>query len=215
MEMIEPGTRFFRLVVIELAEKRKTISGSVNFRYKCKCDCGAIKIIFDSMLKSGRTKSCGCLQKELLKKRLTTHGMTNTKTFKTWESMKERCTRQNTKYYKHYGGRGIKVCERWQNSFENFLKDMGEKPDGLTLDRIDPDKDYSPENCRWSSTKEQNNNKRNNVILEFNNEKKTVAEWADFLGMKIGTLRSRLERGWTIEKAFFTEIDTRCHRVRN
>ena len=204
--MIEPGTRFNRLLIIELAEKRKTLSGRLNYLYKCKCNCGTIKVIFESMLKSGRTKSCGCLRKEVRVQCMKTHGMTKTKTWKAWSAMKDRCTQKNSKHYKHYGGRGIKVCERWKNSFENFLEDLGEKPDGFTLDRINSDGDYSPENCRWASLKEQQNNKRNNRILEFNNQRKTMSEWADFVGIKYNTLRSRLERGWEIERALWQKL---------
>lgn len=216
--MIEPGTRFDRLVVIELAEKRRRPSRPTKgwyFLYRCRCDCGTIKVIEESSLKNKHARSCGCLKKELYGTQSKTHGMWTTKTWKAWSSMKDRCSIRDHRDQKYYGGKGIKVCDRWKNSFENFLEDMGERPDGYSLDRIDPDGDYTPENCRWASAKKQANNRTNNRIVEFNNERKTLSEWADSVGLKYTTLRARLSNGWGIEKALTTKLSLKHSHVRN
>lgn len=118
-----------------------------------------------------------------------------------WESMIQRCTDPNFEAYHNYGGRGIKVCERWRYSFENFLADMGPRPEGKTLDRIDDDGDYEPGNCRWATWIEQGNNRRTNKVLEYRGIRKTIAEWARETGLSYETIRSRLNHGWSVERA--------------
>ena len=155
------GQTFGRLFVFERAENnhwRQT-------QWFCKCSCGAEIITLSSSLHSGATRSCGCLRRERVSangKLNTTHGHTiggRSRVYRSWTSMKSRCRYPRTWNYKHYGGRGIKVCDRWANSFENFLADMGERPQGKTLDRFpDPDGNYEPGNCRWATATEQNNN---------------------------------------------------------
>lgn len=155
--------RFGRLVVIAETEERR----NKYVVWLCKCDCGNQIKVQSSYLLDKRTgygrKSCGCLMSDIKKK----HGHTNSKgfrskTYKSWDSMKQRCLNPNNKKYFLYGGRGITICERWleENGFENFLADMGERPEGKTLDRIDNDGNYEPSNCKWSTIKEQNNNRR-------------------------------------------------------
>lgn len=152
------GQRFGRLTVIEPAEKIK----GRQWQYRVVCDCGTERIIFGTNLRSGYTTSCGCLRREETGKRFATHGHSNprTPTYTSWMSMRMRCNNPNAPKYSIYGGRGITICDHW-DSFENFLADMGERPEGTTLDRVNPDGNYEPANCRWATVKEQNNNKRN------------------------------------------------------
>jgi len=128
------------------------------------------------------------------------HGMGKTKTYQSWAGMKKRCLNKNCKDYLHYGGRGITVCDRWKNSFLNFLSDMGLCPEGLTLDRKDNNGNYEPSNCIWATRKSQANNTRRNAFIEFNGETKTISGWADFLGLDHRVLHFRLKH-WTLEDA--------------
>ncbi len=128
------------------------------------------------------------------------HGCYKTKTYRSWQAMKMRCYNENHKAYKNYGGRGIKVCDRWLK-FENFLADMGERPEGKTLERIDGDKNYEPSNCKWSDRFEQNNNTSRNSFLTYLGQTKTKAQWAKEYGVKYNNFLHRLRRGWSIERA--------------
>jgi len=132
----------------------------VHTAYTCKCSCGNIKNIRAASLKRGDTKSCGCLRKIMMARKQMKHGMYNTPTYRSWSSMIARCTNPMHHQWKDYGGRGIKVCEEW-TIFENFFSDMGERPKGKSIDRIDNDKGYNSKNCKWSTRTEQNRNKRN------------------------------------------------------
>jgi hypothetical protein len=130
-------------------------------RFLCKCECGNEKIIHLTNLNNGSTKSCGCLNKLLVSKRNKTHGDSTSQEYATWKRMKRRCDYEKGNRWEHYGGRGIKVCNRWLNSYENFLQDMGRKPSPQhSIDRINPDGNYEPSNCRWATSKQQANNKR-------------------------------------------------------
>jgi len=189
--------RFGRLTVISRAENAKRLQTQWN----CMCDCGKETIIRAANLKNGTTKSCGCLQVDINKKLRTTHGKTNSDLYKVWQAMKGRTERQSDKAYKNYGGRGIFVCDEWKNDFQSFYNwatQNGYKK-GLTIDRINNNDGYSPDNCRWTTSKEQNNNRRDNKYLKYDNKTMTVAEWAGALGINNGILRNRLHRGWTIK----------------
>lgn len=129
-------------------------------------------------------------------------GRTRSPTYDTWAGMIDRCVNPNNKRFARYGGRGITVCERWRNSFSAFLQDMGERPEGKSIDRINNDGNYEPGNCRWATRKEQQNNLHNNLVIEFNGVRRTIHEWADVTGIKTNTLRRRLASQWPLEQVF-------------
>jgi hypothetical protein len=194
------GKRFGRLIVIKDTGERK--NNYIN--WMCKCDCGKISKIVTGNLASGHTRSCGCLNKEMTIKRSTTHGMSRTRPYDIWCGMIKRCLNPKAEDYKNYGGRGIKVCERW-NKFDNFWEDMkSDYSDNLTIDRIDNNGNYEPSNCKWSTMKEQNNNRRDNIIIKYQGKKNTISEWATIKNTTYTTLFLRLRRGWTIERTLTT-----------
>jgi hypothetical protein len=149
------GQRFGRWFVI----RRPPDDSKKRARWICQCDCGKTAVVISTSLRLGQSRSCGCLHRELLSARLKTHGKSHTTEYMSWHAMHQRCINDKHIAWEHYGGRGIKVCKRWQD-FETFLADMGKRPEGLSLDRINNDGDYEPANCRWSSPKEQSNNRR-------------------------------------------------------
>lgn len=210
------GKKFGNLTVIEECGRTK----SRGVIWLCKCDCGNYYKAISSSLKNGTTTSCGCKTKEKRMANYRGHGMSRTRLYKIWMDMKTRCNNPNTPYFSKYGGRGIKVCDEW-NDFETF-RDWaianGYKDD-LTIDRINVDGNYESSNCRWATAKVQSNNKRNNRFITFNGTTKTVSEWADDLGMKPRTLLSRLDDyHWTIEKTLSTPVhkyERRIHGTKN
>jgi hypothetical protein len=174
--------------------------------YLCRCDCGNEKIVTLGNLKTGKSTNCGC---EKLKKQMGNtwnkkHGMSFSREYRSWESMLNRCEKTNDKEYPMWGGRGIKVCERWHD-FNNFYADMGTRPKGMTLDRIDNNGDYEPSNCRWATAKTQSNNRRSNTLITYKGRTQTLQQWADETGIYSGTISMRINHyGWSVEKALTT-----------
>lgn len=172
-------------------------------RFKCKCDCGNEVIVNASNLlrKNKGTRSCGCLVSETSSKNQTTHGKSKSSEWLAWRNMKTRCCDVNHKAYLRYGGRGIKVCERWLDSFENFFEDMGEKPSPRhTLERKNNSEGYEPGNCVWATRKAQSRNTRRCRMITCNGVTKTLMQWSEETGIKYTTLQRRLGR-WSVEKA--------------
>lgn len=187
------GTKWGLLTVIAKSNKRT----STYVLYECECDCGGKKLSTMTRLKSGRNISCGCKRFSGLKNAIDaskTHEMSKTATYKTWQSMRQRCENPNSDQYPNYGGRGLSVCSRW-SKFENFLEDMGERPKGKTIDRINSNDGYHPANCRWASNKTQSNNRRNSVKVKVFDEWLSVRDAAESLGMTVSGIRHRYRRG--------------------
>lgn len=197
-----PGERFGRLVVTAV------IDGQTR---KCLCDCGTETVVLRCNLKTGNTQSCGCFRKEIEPVASITHGQTCGKkwspTYRVWHGILQRCLNPKNPGWGDYGGRGITVCAEWKESFEAFLSDMGERPDGCSIDRIDNDGPYQKDNCVWANDTQQARNKRNNRLLTHNGKTQTLAEWAEETAIPYYTLHSRLRRGWTVEKTLTEGID--------
>lgn len=195
------GERFGRLTVMN-RDAENTKHGRA--RWVCKCDCGNIITTSGNCLLKGHTKSCGCAVRD--NKPLYKHGLSKTRLHYIWRAMKDRCYNPNNTHYSVYGARGIVLCKEWENNFMAFYSwsiENGYK-DGLSIDRIDNEKGYYPDNCRWATLIEQANNKRENKIIEFNGETKTLAQWCRELGLNYHSVQSRLCKGWSAEKAFTT-----------
>lgn len=196
------GQTFNRLTVLKHA-------GQDRFGktcWKCRCLCGNLSTVNGSQLVRGKIKSCGCFHKERVSEVRKTHGLSKSNEYRTWSSILRRCYNPNTKDYPNYGGRGIRVCSRWKNSFENFLKDMGNRPSGMTIERKNNDRNYSPENCRWIVKKYQNRNTRVTVWLTFRGRRLPLVQWAEELSIQSSTLRKRLYDGWTIRRTLTTPL---------
>ena len=183
--------RFGRLFV----KHRQQVAGR-KVAWCCRCDCGNDTVVKGDQLRAGKTRSCGCLGLD----RKTTHGRSHSSEYSIWENMRQRCENPNTPNYSRYGGRGITICERWRR-FENFFADMGKRPTGTSLERINNDGPYEPGNCRWATTKEQALNRRNNRRVTFRGESLTIKEWSQKTGLAWTTLRSRLDKGWPVDVA--------------
>jgi len=170
-----------------------------NARWKCECICGRYTLVLASHLKNGGVQSCGCLRIYNCHG-IITHGMTDTPTYSSWQAMHQRCYNKNHLSYSDYGGRGIKVCEEW-HIFETFFKDMGLRPEGKTLDRLDVNDNYYNDNCVWSTIEEQANNKTSTTFVYYNDKYMSTRRWEKYLGFKSGVIRERLRAGWSIERA--------------
>jgi hypothetical protein len=191
------GTRFNFLTITGNPYRKP---GGTVWYVECCCDCGTTKDLICKHIVSGHTKSCGCFNLKMERVGRVTHGQSKTGTYRSWTAMQTRCHNPNSKYYAQYGGRGIKVCDRWRSSFEDFLADMGERPEGMTLDRFpNVDGDYEPGNCRWATTEQQANNRQDSVYLEHDGRRMTISQWSRETGFGLGTISVRLKAGWSVE----------------
>lgn len=201
------GQRFGRLTVLEQAEPRME-GRRKRTCWLCLCDCGNFTRATSHDLRRGEAQSCGCLRDEHRIAAVKTHGDSHSRLYRIWVDMKRRCLNPRCDAFPLYGGRGIAVCESWKDygSFQDWALSNGYN-DSLTIDRIDPNGNYEPGNCRWASMAVQGNNRRNNVFWEFNGERHTLSEWSVITGINLQTLRGRLIRsGWPIEKALTTPV---------
>ncbi len=206
---ITAGDRFGRLVV----------TAYVGQSASCLCDCGAMTDVRGDHLRSGETRSCGCLRRDVGRAvgAMTTHGHARgggcSPEYSAWCAMVQRCTVVTTAGYENYGGRGIAVCDRWRESFEAFLADMGKRTSPRhSLDRINNDGNYEPGNCRWATAQEQRRNTRQNRVVEFRGESMPLVAWAERIGIHPATLKTRLD-AWPVERALTTpRLRNRAHQ---
>lgn len=203
------GQKYGRLLVLERAASKKD-GNKVLSMWLCQCDCGNKTVVAGYRLKNGVTKSCGCLQRERASEVRKTHGQWKTPLYKVWNSMRQRCENPNVKTYRLYGAEGKTVCEEWQ-TFEGFYLwaiKTGYQ-DGLTIERKDSTKGYSPENCKWATKKEQANNTRRNHYMTYHGKTQTLTQWSEELHIPIATIYWRLNRGWNTEKILSTPVKSR------
>lgn len=198
------GKRFGRLKVIELVGRKHK-----EALWKCQCDCGNIVNVSSYSLRNGITQSCGCKKIDELVQRVVTHHKTKTRLYQVYEGIKARCFNPNTIRYSNYGGRGITICDKWKNDFQAFYDwamangyDETAERGECTIDRIDNNGDYCPENCRWVTMQTQSVNKRNSKKIPYNGQEHTITEWSKILKIKQPVLSYRLAHGWSVEKAF-------------
>lgn len=201
------GQRFGRFTVMERGNSKNN-----EVMWLCRCDCGNEKFVEGHHLKDGTSKSCGCINKE----RFETHGKSNTRLFRIWTGMKQRCYNCKTQYYKIYGGHGIEVCEEWRNDFQTFYDwaMANGYSENLSIDRIDSDGNYEPLNCRWVTNVEQANNKRSNYLLELNGKIQTITKWSKEFGISTQTIKHRIKKlGWSVEKAITVSPNSNGNRT--
>jgi hypothetical protein len=201
------GKRFGRWKVTSL----HGVSKNKMSTWLCICDCGTERVVRGANLKNGTSKSCGCLHAEITAARERKHGEAwKTPEYAIWQAMIQRCTNPNAATWNYYGGRGICVCDRWRNSFENFIADMGRRPSSAhTLDRVENNKGYDKDNCAWRTRKDQMNNTRKNRFIDINGDKRTVSQWAEHMNVDTRLIDGRLRRGWSGCDAVMTPIDIR------
>jgi hypothetical protein len=184
--------------------------------WRCRCDCGNTTRVGITTLKNGASQSCGCYRRDSLSARTKTHGCGDpahpTREYRVWSGMKQRCLNHNATGWNNYGGRGITICDRWKDSFESFLADMGVSPSDLhSLDRIDNDGPYAPDNCRWALQRVQDNNKRTNRRLTHDGHTRTLTEWARALNVPIHQIENRVRAGWPVHRVLMQPV-SRAHQ---
>jgi hypothetical protein len=205
------GKRFNRWVVLSFSHKDEW---NQQF-YFCRCDCGIEKLVEKRNMVNNLSKSCGCLKKEIQRDLRTKHGMFKTKEYRAWRSMQDRCYNKKTKQYHNYGGRGIEVCKEWIGNFEQFYKDMGKSPENTSLDRIDNNGNYSKENCRWATIKEQANNRATNTKITINGETKNIKEWAQIIGVSCTCLAYRVKTGRTEDELLLKKVVPKYAKIKH
>lgn len=201
------GMVFGRLTVLERADDHVQESGRRRVRWRCRCSCGNEAIVGTDSLTSGSTISCGCYHMERIQESNSIHHESKTPLYAVWCGMKARCYNKNSQFYSYYGGRGISICDEWNNSyvaFRDWALSNGYSKD-LSIDRIDVDGNYCPENCRWIDCVAQANNRRSNRYFTFNDETHTLMEWSDILGINYHKLHRRISSGWSFERAISTQ----------
>lgn len=194
------GLKFGRLTVISYSHTNSDNKAC----YNCVCDCGNEKIASGKSMRFGKTMSCGCLKNELDRTRNLKHGYCvgkKTPEYYIWRSIIERCENKNNKSYKFYGAKGITICDEWRRNFSTFINDMGPKPNGFSIERLDCKSGYSKENCIWADKYQQANNRSSNRLFTFDGKTQTIAQWAKQLNLKSGTIYMRLYRNWDVKKA--------------
>lgn len=209
------GKKFNRLTVLDEEVRRIGKYNKCVHFFKCQCDCGKITHTRKFYVIHGRVKSCGCYSREKVAERNLKHGQAkhgkNTNLYRRWVSMRSRCKCEFPSIYKNYGSRGISVCKEWDKSFEAFAEwaiNNGYRED-LTLDRIDVNGNYEPDNCRWITNAEQQNNRRDNVIIEIDGEEHNITEWIRLKGLNEGTIKCRIYGyGWDPKEAITTPVLT-------
>lgn len=187
------GMRFGRLTVLGLDH----IDGNSIYFWRCLCDCGKIVVVRNTSLNNGTTTSCGCYRREATSRRTTKHGLCDHPLYIVWEDMRRRCSREYDQAWYRYGGRGISVCDEWDNDFMSFYEwamESGWEP-GLSIDRLNNDEGYLPWNCRWVDKTTQANNRSTNRLIEYAGETRSIAEWAVIFDINYFTLRARINRG--------------------
>ncbi|GAB6728147.1 hypothetical protein [Streptococcus uberis] len=190
------GQRFGRLLVIERLPQKPYTKAT----YKCKCDCGNEIVVRSSNLATGHSTSCGCLVRK--------HGLAKKeRLYNIWVGMRQRCNNESSKDYPKYGGRGIEICDEWNDylSFRNWATSNGYS-DNLSIDRIDVNGNYEPSNCRWADYKTQANNQSNNHLITFNGRTKNIKQWSEETGISNVTILTRLTRGWSIDRSLTTKV---------
>lgn len=192
------GKRFGRLTVIDRAKNYRQ-----QVQWNCVCDCGKKTVVRALYLRNGMTKSCGCYKSEVLKTKSITHGMSHSRLWRIWNCMHIRCEREYYEHYQNYGGRGISVCDEWKK-FAPFMEWATKNgyAENLTIDRIDVNGNYCPENCRWITMREQAKNRNSNRLITYNGETKILQDWARELNVDPRFLSRRLDNGWSVERAF-------------
>lgn len=195
------GKRFGMLLVIA-----RNGTGASGSRWLCKCDCGKETTISLCNLHRGKNSiSCGCMSsRHFIGQRSKTHGGSKTETYRIWCGMIRRCEYKQHRHYHQYGGRGIKVCPEWRNSYEQFLKDMGERPANKSIDRIDTNGDYCKQNCRWATHLEQASNTRSNHLITCDGKTLNITQWGRLIGLDSRVIHKRLKMGWDVKSAVST-----------